>query len=224
MIIQLLALVLCILLTLISLGFFIAGIVKKKQNLWIGSLVAFVIMVLLTVFSAYSYIKATVNYMGSDEFQEETRKKAENAGRVWGNTVTGAAQGLEATLDEDAIAKLANKGAKIAGKGVKAVAEGLDETTGATTIFADESIEKAGISIGRAEAIGDSSSRTYGLYLEFKENFSGTLRLTAYDSKGNKMDNAEVELTEKAGKAKVYTFKFTYFEPGLSGYCILSKE
>lgn len=224
MIVYILIVIFCVLVTIISFGLFIAGLVKKNTKLWIGSLSVFVIMVLVTVFSGYIYVKEAVNYMGSDEFQEETRKKAENVGKTWGNTVSGTAQGLEATLDEDAIAKLANKGAKIAGKGVKAMAQGLDETTGATTIFADESVEKAGITIGRAETISDSLAHTYGLFLEFKNDFAGKLKLTAYDSKGNKMDNVELDLKEKAGKAKVYTFRFTYFEPGLSGYCILSKD
>jgi len=48
--------------------------------------------------------------MGSDEFQAETKKKTTNLGRTWGNAVSGAAQGLKSTLDDEAIEKLANKG------------------------------------------------------------------------------------------------------------------
>ena len=211
------------LLTLIALALTIGGLVKKKQKLWIGSLVAFVFLTLLTVTAVYTYVKQTINYMDSDEFQAEAKKKAESLGKTWGNTVSGTAQGLEATLDDDAIAKLANKGGKIAGKGVKAMASGLDETAGKTTIFADEAVDKSGISVGRAEEVSDSVNNSYGLYLEFKNEFDGKLRLTAYDSKGTKMDNAELEIKEKAGKAKVYVFHFAYFKPGLSGYCILTK-
>jgi len=162
--------------------------------------------------------------MGTDEFQAETKKKAENLGKTWGNTVSGTAQGLEATLDDEAIAKLANKGAKIVGKGVKAVATGLDETTGKTTVFADESVDKTGITIGRAEQITDSTKYSFGLFLEFKNDFDGKLILTAYDSKGLKQDNSELTIKQTAGKAKVYVFQFDYFQPGLSGYCILTKE
>ena len=161
--------------------------------------------------------------MGTDEFQAGTKKKAENVGKTWGNTVSGTAQGLEATLDDEAIAKLANKGAKIVGKGVKAVATGLDETTGKTTVFADESVEKIGVTIGRAEQIRDSTKYSFGLFLEFKNDFDGNLILTAYDSKGLKQDNSELSIKQKAGKAKVYVFQFDYFQPGLSGYCILTK-
>lgn len=57
--------------------------------------------------------------MGTEEFQAETKKKAENLGKTWGNTVSGTAQGLEATLDDEAIGELANKGAITLGKGLK---------------------------------------------------------------------------------------------------------
>jgi hypothetical protein len=224
MIIYLLLIVFTGLMTIIALGLTIGGIVKKKRKLWIGSLVGFLFFTLLTVFSVYTYIKENINYMGTEEFQAETKKKAENLGKTWGNTVSGTAQGLEATLDDEAIAKLANKGANIVGKGVKAVATGLDETTGKTTVFADESVDKTGILIGRAEQITDSTKYSFGLFLEFKNDFDGKLILTAYDSKGLKQDNSELTIKQKAGKAKVYVFQFDYFQPGLSGYCILTKE
>lgn len=224
MIIYLLLVIFTGLITLIALGLTIGGLVKKKQKLWIGSLAAFVIFFLITVFAGYSYLKASINYMGSDEFQNETKKKAENVGKTWGNTVSGTAQGLESTLDEDAIAKLANKGATIIGKGVKATATGFDETTGKTTVFADKSIDDAGIDIGRAEKIADSAKISFGLFLEFEKDFDGKLALVAFDSKGLKQDISELMINEKAGKAKVYVFQFDYFEPGLSGYCILKKK
>ena len=224
MILYLLLIVFAGLMTLIAMGLTIGGLVKKKQKLWISSLIGFVLFALLTVFSAYTYVKESINYMGTDEFQAETKKKAENLGKTWGNTVSGTAQGLEATLDDEAIAKLANKGANIVGKGVKAIATGLDETAGKTTVFADESVEKTGVTIGRAEQITDSAKYSFGLFLEFKNDFDGKLILTAYDSKGLKQDNSELSIKQKAGKAKVYVFQFDYFQPGLSGYCILTKE
>lgn len=210
--------------TLIALGFTIAGFLKKKQKLWTISLGAFVLFTLLSVFSVYAYVKASIDYMGSDEFQSETRKKAENMGKTWGNTVSGTADGVESTLDEEAISKLAEKGGLILGKGIQSISSGLDQSIGKTTVFADQSIESAGIEIGRSEQILDSSKYSYGLFLAFKEQFEGTLVLTAYDSKGLKQDISEITLSEKAGKAKVYVFQFDYFKPGKSGYCILTKQ
>jgi hypothetical protein len=224
MILYLLLLVLTGLLTLIALGFTIGGLVKKKEKVWITSLVLFVLFTMLTVLTGYTYVKETVNYMASDEFQDETRKKSETMGKTWGNTVSGTAKGLEETLDETAIEKLAAKSATIAGKGVSAIAKGLDETTGKTTVFADESIEQAGVTIGRAEHIAGSPGHKFGLFLEFKENFDDKLILTAYDSKGLKQDITELEVKQLAGKGKVYVFQFDNFQPGLSGYCILSKD
>lgn len=224
MILNLLFIVFTVLMTFIALGLTIAGLIKKKQTLWIISLAAFVIFTLLTVFAIYSYVKKSIDYMGTEEFQAETKKKAENMGKSWGNTVTGTVQGLDSTLDDEAIAKLANKGANIVGKGVKAVATGIDETVGKTTVFADKSIDLVGITIGRAEQITDSAKFCFGLYLEFKTDFNGSLALTAFDSQGLKQDNAVLTIKEKAGTAKVYVFQFDYFKPGLSGYCILTKK
>lgn len=211
------------LMTLIAIGFLIGGLMKKRQKVWVGGLIGFVVFTLVTVFASYTYVKKSIDYMATDEFQEETRKKAENLGKTWGNTVSGTAEGLEATLDDEAIEKLANKGANIMGKGVKAFAAGMDESTGYTTVFVDESVDKLGISVGRAEKLVDSTDRSFGLFLTYNKDFEGTLVLTAYDSKGQKQDNAEISVNQRAGKALVHVFKFPYFEPGLSGYCILSK-
>lgn len=224
MIIYLLLIVFSVLMTLIAFGLTIGGLIKKKKKVWIGSLASFVIFSLLAVFSIVIYTKESINYMGSDEFQAETKKKAENMGKTWGNTVSGTAQGLESTLDDEAIAKLANKGAVIVGSGVKAVSTGLDETVGKTTVFPDSSLVAIGVTIGRAEQILDSANFDFGLFLEFEKDFEGKLLLTAYDSEGLKKDIASLAINEKAGKAKVYVFEFTYFEPGVSGYCILSLD
>ena len=66
-------------------------------------------------------------------------------------------------------------------------------------------------------------SHKFGVFLEFKDDFKGNLSLTAFDSKGLKQDVSELKVEEKAGKAKVYLFKFEYFEPGLSGYCVITR-
>ena len=221
---HILIIVFSILMALVALGFIIGGLIKKKQKTWIISLIAFVLFIMLTVFAILSSVRRTVNYLGSEEFQEDTKEQAENLGKTWGNTVSGTAKGLDETLDEDAIIKLANKGAKSIGKGVKAVASGFDETTGKTTIFQDESIDKYWITVGRAERIKDSLVYSFGLYLEFEKNFEGKLVLTAYDEQGLKKDKSELIINEQAGHGKVFVFQFEYFKPGLNGYCILKKE
>lgn len=222
MILYLLLCVLAFLLTLIALGLTIGGLIKKKRTLWISSLAAFVLFTLLSVFSAYTYVKKSIDYMGSDEFQEETKKSASNWGKNIGNTVSGAAEGLEATLDDEAIAKLAKKGGVILGSGVKAVSEGVDETLGKQTVYADKEVENLGITIGRAEWQVDSVKYSFGLYLEFKNDFNGTLRLIAYDNDGKKVDNSEVKVTQKKGADKVFVFGFDHLKPAQSQYCVLT--
>lgn len=223
MIIYILFVVFSILMTLIALGFVIGGLIKKKHKIWLSALAGFVVFIMLSVVSIFVYFKETIEYMGSVEFQSETKKKAENLGKTWGNTVSGTTQGLEATLDDDAIARLAYKGSKIVGKGIKAVTNGIDETLVKTTIFADESIEQAGIDIGRAEKIV-GSKYSFGLFLEFKNAFNGKLVLTAYDSEGKKQDQSELITKVNAGDAGIYTFKFENFSSGLNGYCVLYVE
>ncbi len=221
---NILLIVFSILMVIISIGMIIGGLVKKNRKLLIVSLSSLVIFILLTVFSIANSIKRTVDYMGTEEFQTEAKEKAENLGKTWGNTVSGTAKGLNETLDEEEILKLANKSSKIVGEGIKIVAAGFDETIGKTKIFSDESIDKAGILVGRAERIKDSLTHSFGLFLEFNSDFDGELVLTAYDNEGLKMDISEIDLKEKAGQAKVCVFQFKYFEPGLSGYCILKNK
>ena len=215
---------LTILLSLIAIGFTIGGLIKNKKKVWITSLILTVVFIMTTVFSIAVYIKRKAEYLTSEEFQEETRKSAEQLGRTWGNTVSGTAKGLEESIDDDAILKLASKGAKLLGNGVKVVAAGFDETTAKTKIFSDESISLKGISVGRAELLEDSVKISYGLFLDFSEDYEGTLELTAYDNEGLKMDHTMMEFNEKKGAAKVHVFQFDYFKPGLNGYCILKEK
>ena len=187
-------LLLCIfavLLTIISFGFIIGGLIKGKKSVWISSLMAFVILTLLSVSSIVLYVKKSIDYAASEEFQAETKKTASNWGKNIGNTVSGAADGLESTLDDQAIAKLAKKGGVILGSGVKAFAKGVDETLGKQAIYPDKNLEKSRIKIERAEWLVDSAKLTFGVYLEFQNDFKGSLSLTAYDDHGNKIDRSE---------------------------------
>jgi len=65
------------------------------------------------------------------------------------------------------------KGGEIVGSGVKAITSGLDETIGKSTVFADESIQIAGIAIGRTEQIEGSAKHGLGLFLDFGRGFDG---------------------------------------------------
>ena len=208
--------------TIIALGLTIGGLIKKKRKLWIGSLSAFVLLTMFSVFTITTYISKSIDYMASDEFQEETKKAASNWGKNIGNTVTGAAEGLESTLDEDIIAKFAKKSGVILGSSVEAITSGVGETLGKQTVYADKKIEKDGIVIGRTELLLDSVKYSYGVFLEFKKDYKGKLRLTAFDTEGKKIDNAEVEIDQKSGQDKVFVFEFDYLNPAQSEYSILS--
>lgn len=213
-----------ILLAVISLGFVIGGLYKNKQKVWIGALCGFVVFMLLSVFTGYVYGKKTVSYMASDEFQDRTKEQARTMGKTWGNTVSGAAEGLESTLDEEAIAKAMKKSGRVLGSSVKAMSSGLDETVGKTVVYADEQVEKSGIILGRAEQMRDSTNYSYGLFLQFNQDYTGKLYLTAYDSEHLMKDRSEIDISEKKGSGKVHIFKYKYFTPGLSGYCVLTKD
>jgi hypothetical protein len=219
----LLLLVFAILVTVIFLGLTIYSLVKKKKKTAIISLSVFVLFVLISVFCGYTYVKKSIDYVASDEFQNETKKKAESLGKTYGNTVSGAAKGFEETLDDESIAKLANKIAVTTGKVVKTTNAGLDSTIGKTNILSDKSITDAGIEIGRAQENVEGSQNNIGLYLDFKSNFKGILRLTAYDQQSEKMDAIEVNVDEKIGAGKVVVFKFKYAPPGVNGFCVLTK-
>ena len=221
MLIYLLLVIFVIILSVIAFGLTIGGLIKKRRKIWIPSLASFTVLILLTVLFSVIYAKKSIDYMGSAEFQMETKKKAENLGKTWGNTASGTAKGLESTLNDDAIAKLAGKGAKIVGKSANAISGGLDETKRKTRVFSDKSIENVGISLGNADELTDSARNSFGLFLEFKNDFDGTLALTAFNSEGVKKDVSKILIKEKAGNGKVYVFKFEYFQPGPNGYCVL---
>jgi hypothetical protein len=206
---------------LISLAFFVVGLFKKMSRMWIISLVVFVFGVLGTVYTSLKMVQHSVDYVGSDAFQEDTRRKYEGIGKQFGNAVTSAAKGVEETLDEKVMAALIGKGARIIGGGIKASAAAFDKDLRKTTIFPDEGLEDLGIQVGRAERLTDSVGHTYGLYLTFQQSFEGELTLTSFDSEGRKMDVSKAQAKHLGGDEKVYHFSFLHFPPGISGYCIL---
>lgn len=224
MLIYILLTVFSVIMAIVSVVAVIYFFIKKNKKIFLISLISTVVFTLCIITSSYMYFKHTLKYVSSEEFHDEARKQAENMGRVWGNTVSGVSEGLEASLDDEAIAKLANKAGKIVGKSVQSISEGVDETVIKTTVFADESIEKDGISIGRAEQVTDSAKYALGLYISFKKDFDNTLTLTAYDNSGASVDVSKLQIKQSGGQAKVYVFEFDHFKPKANGYCILSKS
>ncbi|HTH55497.1 MAG TPA: hypothetical protein VL728_05585 [Cyclobacteriaceae bacterium] len=209
------------LMSLIAMALTTVGLMRRKRRFWKGSFVAFVCFVLFNVFSVYSYLNNSNDHRGFDGFQG--KRKTKDAGRILGNAASGATRDVQATLDDEAIIQLAKKGAKIVGNGMKAMTTVFGGPVGKTLMFTDESVAQAGIVIGRAERIAKTDTTSvFGLFLEFKKDFKGTLTLTAYDSNGLKRDTSEIALTGKAGKEEIQVFAFNYFHPHLSGYCVLS--
>ena len=153
---------------------------------------------------------------------KKKQKAASNWGKNIGNTVSGAAEGLESTLDEDIIAKFAKKSGIILGSIVEAISSGVEETLGKQKVYADKKIEKNGITIGRAEMLVDSVKYSYGVFLEFKKDYKGKLKLTAFDVDGKKIDKAVVDIDQKSGQDRVFVFEFEYLKPAQSEYSILS--
>ena len=211
---------LCGMLFIAALGAAVYGFIKKRRTLAFSSVGAAALLTLAGIALAYTYVKKSIAYVASDEFQKETRDKAKGVGKTWGSTVSGVSEGLSSTLDDEAIARLANKSAVITGKVIKASSAGLDSTIRKTSITTDKSVQDAGLVVGRAEE-NIRSGRNIGLFIDFNRAFSGKLKLTAYDAQGAKMDVSEVSLKEDAGTGHMVVFDYQYLTPGLSGYCIL---
>ena len=87
----LLLIVFSIVMILVLLGLLIGGIIKKKTALWMSSLISGIIFTLLTVFSIGTYVSKKIDYMGTEEYQEKSLRKAKNIGKAWGNKVSGVA-------------------------------------------------------------------------------------------------------------------------------------
>ena len=144
-------------------------------------------------------------------------------GQTVGSVSSGLSKGLSTTLDDEAISNLAKKSATILGKSIKTIASSLDTTIGNKNIFIDQNLADADFELGRADEQYNSKTNDLGIFIEYKKDFKGKLKLTNYDQTGKKIDIAEKEINAKAGQEKVEVFSFSHSELGLTTYYIISK-
>lgn len=103
------------------------------------------------------------------------------------------------------------------------MASSLDTTIGNKNIFIDQNLVDAGFELGRAEEQYNSKTNDLGIFIDFKKDFKGKLKLTNYDQTGKRIDVAEKEIDVKAGQEKVEVFSFSHSGLGLTTYYIISK-
>jgi hypothetical protein len=223
MILYLLLIVVFGLVIIVAIGTFIFGLIKRQKDLLIMAAILFVIGAIGCVFSGLSYSKKVYDYVKSQEFQEDTKKGSELVGQTVGSVSSGLSKGLSTTLDDEAISNLAKKSATILGKSIKTMASSLDTTIGNKNIFIDQNLMDAGFELGRAEEQYNSKTNDLGIFIDFKKDFKGKLKLTNYDQTGKKIDVAEKEIDVKAGQEKVEVFSFSHSGLGLTTYYIISK-
>lgn len=223
MILYLLLIVVFGLVILISIGTLIFGLIKKRKNFLITAAVLFAVGVIGCVFSGLTYSKKVYDYVKSKEFQEDANKGSELVGQTVGSVSSGLSKGLSTTLDDEAISNLAKKSATILGKSIKTIASSLDTTIGNKNIFIDQNLADADFELGRADEQYNSKTNDLGIFIEYKKDFKGKLKLTNYDQTGKKIDIAEKEINAKAGQEKIEVFSFSHSELGLTTYYIISK-
>gem|GEM_PF-3178281 len=99
-------------------------------------------------------------------------------GQTIGSLSSGVSNGLATTLDGNAITALATKSSVIIGKSVKTMASTFDSTLGNKNIFLDNSPTNSGMEIGRAEEAYNTKTNDLGIFIDYKKDFKGRLRLT----------------------------------------------
>lgn len=198
------------LIILVSIGTTIFGLIKKRKNVLITAAILFVVGLVGCIFSGLTYSKKVYNYVKSNEFQDDAKKGSEIVGQTVGSVSSGLSKGLSTTLDDEAISNLAKKSATILGKSIKTMASSLDSTIGNKNIFIDQNLADAGLELGRADEQYKSKTNDMGIFINYKKNFSGKLKLTNYDQTGKKIDVAEIEINVKAGHEQVEVFKFSH--------------
>ncbi len=223
MILYLLLIIVFGLIILVSVGLVIFGLIKKRKNILVTSAILFTVGIIGCAFSALTYTKKTLEYVKSKEFQDDTKKGAEIIGQTVGSTTSGISNGLSKTLDEAAIKNLASKSAIILSKVTKTIASNLDSTLGHKNIFLDKTLENSGIELGRADERYNSKTNNLGVFIEFKNDFKGILRITNFDQTGQKIEVVDKTINAKAGQNKVEVFGFLHSDLGLTTYYIISK-
>lgn len=163
-------------------------------------------------------VKDTVSYVQSDQLVKDARETARMSAKISASTISGSVKGFEEGLNEEDFAAAANKGAKITGRITVGTTGGFDATLGTTTVTTTPQAEALGIEIGRSQ-LGQNND--VQIFTSFNQAFKGILKLSAYDSEGQKMDVAKVNVDESEDTDKNIIFKFQNNSPGLSGKCIL---
>jgi hypothetical protein len=208
---------------LVSIGILIFGLIKKRKNILITAAVLFIIGVIGCVYSGLEYSKRLYNYVTSNEFQQDTKKGSEIVGQTVGSVSSGLSKGLSTTLDDEAISNLAKKSATVLGKSIKTMASGFDSTIGNKNIFMDQNLTDAGLELGRADEQYQSKTNDLGIFIDYKKNFKGKLKLINYDQTGKKIDIAEKGINVQAGQGRVEVFSFSHSDLGLTTYYIISR-
>lgn len=208
---------------LVSIGTLIFGLIKKRKNILITAAILFVVGVIGCVFSGLTYSKKVYDYVKSKEFQDDAKKGSEIVGQTVGSVSSGLSKGLSTTLDDEAISNLAKKSATILGKSIKTMASSLDSTIGNKNIFIDQNLADAGFELGRADEQYKSKTNDLGIFINYKKDFKGKLKLTNFDQTGKKIDVAEKEINAKAGQEQVEVFSFSHSDLGVTTYYIISK-
>jgi len=211
------------LIILVSIGTLIFGLIKKRKIILITAAILFVVGVIGCVFSGLTYSKKVYDYVKSKEFQDDAKKGSEIVGQTVGSVSSGLSKGLSTTLDDEAISNLAKKSATILGKSIKTMASSLDSTIGNKNIFIDQNLADAGFELGRADEQYNSKTNDLGIFIDYKKDFKGKLKLTNYDQTGKKIEVAEKEINAKAGQERVEVFSFSHSDLGLTTYYIISK-
>jgi ABC-type transport system involved in multi-copper enzyme maturation permease subunit len=211
------------LLVLVSIGTLIFGVIKKQKSISIIAIILFGVGVIGCVTSGLMYSKQVYRYVKSKEFQDDTKKGSELVGQTVGSISSGLSSGLSVSLDDKAISDLAKKSATILGTSIKTIASGFDSTIGSKNIFIDKNLADAGFELGRAYEQYDSVTNNLGIFIEYKKDFKGILKLTNYDQAGTKIDISQKEIDVKAGEENVEVFKFSHSDLGLTTYYIISK-
>ena len=211
------------LLILTSIGILIFGLIKKRKNVLITSAILFFIGTIGCVFSALTYSKMAIEYVMSKEFQDDTKKGAELIGETVGSATSGISNGIAKTLDDESITSLASKSANILGKATKTIASNLDSAIGNKNIYLDKSLENSGLELGRAEEKYNATTNDLEIFIDYKNDFKGILRITNYDQNGRKIEVVDKQINSKAGQNKVEVFNFLHSDLGLTTYYIISK-
>ena len=211
------------LIILVSVGLAIFGIINKRKNLLVTSAILLTIGVIGCIFSTLSYTKKAIEYVKSKNFQEDTKKGSELIGQTVGSATSGISNGLSKTLDDEAIKNLASKSVTILSKVTKTVASNLDSTLGHKNIFLDKTLENSGLELGRADEKYNAKTNDLGIFIDYKNDFKGRLRITNFDQTGQKIEVVDKIVNAKAGQNKVEVFSFLHSDLGLTTYYIISK-